>query len=85
MHPRQNCSVWMVNGRANANVSLACGHSITNRTCAVDVGALMRQHGGGGHRVAGTCQVEHADVSRVLAELTAAMGGQPAVAVRPAA
>lgn len=76
LHPRQNCSVWMVNGRANANVSLACGHSITNRSCTVDVGALMRRYGGGGHRVAGTCQVEHADVPGVLSELTAVMGGQ---------
>jgi nanoRNase/pAp phosphatase (c-di-AMP/oligoRNAs hydrolase) len=74
MFPQQNCSIWVVNGRANLNVSLACGHSIVNRTCAVDVGALMRQLGGGGHRVAGTCQVEHDQVPATLAMLEAAMG-----------
>ena len=78
MHPAQDCSVWAVSGRANANVSFACGHSIVNRTCAVDVGSLMRRYGGGGHRVAGTCQVSHEQAPRVLAELEEAMGRPPA-------
>ena len=74
LHPGQNCSVWAVSGRANANVSLACGHSIVNRSCAVDIGGLMRQFGGGGHRVAGTCQVSHDQADRTLATLEQAMG-----------
>ncbi len=82
MHPAQNCSVWIVNGRANLNVSFACGHSIVNRSCPVDVGALMRRFDGGGHRVAGTCQVPHDDAARTLAALEAAMGCPSA---RPAA
>ena len=77
MHPRQNCSVWIVSGRDNKNVSFACGHSITNRTCPVDVGSLMRKFGGGGHRVAGTCQVDHAQAAWALSELTRIMGGAP--------
>ncbi len=74
LHPKQNCSVWAVTGRANLNVSFACGHSIVNRSCEVDVGGLMRRFGGGGHRVAGTCQVAHADADRTLATLELAMG-----------
>ena len=74
LHPEQNCSIWIVNGRANLNVAIACGHSIVNRTCPVDVGALMRRFGGGGHRVAGTCQVNHEEVHRTLAALESAMG-----------
>ncbi len=74
LHPQQNCSVWVVNGRANLNVSFACGHSIINRTCGVDVGGLMRRFGGGGHRVAGTCQVSHDEAPRALAALEAALG-----------
>ena len=74
LHPNQNCSAWVVNGRANLNVSIACGHSITNRSCTVDVGGLMRRFGGGGHRVAGTCQVSHDDAPRALATIEAALG-----------
>ena len=74
LHPEQNCSVWIVNGRENRNVSFACGHSIVNRTCTVDIGALMRRFGGGGHRVAGTCQVPHEEAGRALAAIEAGLG-----------
>ena len=84
MHPAQNCSVWAVDGRANVNVSLACGHSIVNRTCPVDVGTLMRHYGGGGHRVAGTCQVPHDQADATIQALEAALG-HPAPATRLAA
>jgi oligoribonuclease NrnB/cAMP/cGMP phosphodiesterase (DHH superfamily) len=44
-------------------VTIAVGHSIINRTCKVDVGALMAEYGGGGHKGAGSCRVavEEAD------------------------
>jgi nanoRNase/pAp phosphatase (c-di-AMP/oligoRNAs hydrolase) len=79
LHPKQNCSIWAVSGRDNKNVSFACGYSILNRTCQVDVGSLMRQFGGGGHRVAGTCQVPHDQAEATLNTLINAMGGQAAV------
>jgi nanoRNase/pAp phosphatase (c-di-AMP/oligoRNAs hydrolase) len=75
MHPGQNCSIWIVNGRDNRNVSFACGHSIVNRTCTVDIGSVVSRFGGGGHRVAGTCQVDHADAEKTLQALIAAMRG----------
>ncbi len=78
LHPEQNCSVWIVNGRENRNVSFACGHSIVNRSCTVDIGALMRRFGGGGHKVAGTCQVSHEEAGRALAAIEAALGHLPA-------
>jgi nanoRNase/pAp phosphatase (c-di-AMP/oligoRNAs hydrolase) len=78
LHPKQNCSIWAVSGRENKNVSLACGHSILNRSCQVDIGSLMRQFGGGGHRVAGTCQVPHDQAETTLNTLVTAMGGQVA-------
>jgi nanoRNase/pAp phosphatase (c-di-AMP/oligoRNAs hydrolase) len=76
MHPQQNCSIWIVNGRENRNVSFAVGHSIVNKTCKVDLGAIARSFGGGGHRVAGTCQVEHDKVESTLNSLIAQMSGQ---------
>jgi oligoribonuclease NrnB/cAMP/cGMP phosphodiesterase (DHH superfamily) len=75
MHPEQNCSIWIVNGRDNRNVSFACGHSIVNRTCQVDIGANVRKFGGGGHRVAGTCQVDHEEAGKTLDALIEAMRG----------
>ncbi|WP_127585900.1 exopolyphosphatase [Paenibacillus koleovorans] len=73
LYPEQNISIWLVEGKGKANCVFACGHSIINRTSGVDVGALMLQYGGGGHKPAGTCQVPYADAERVLGELVEAM------------
>lgn len=59
LYPEQNVSMWIVDGRAKQNVSIACGYSILNRTCTVDIGALMLKNGGGGHKMVGTCQVPY--------------------------
>jgi hypothetical protein len=75
MHPEQNCSIWIVNGRENRNVSFAVGHSIINKTCTVDLGGIVRNFGGGGHRVAGTCQVSHEEAEATLKGLIDAMTG----------
>jgi len=77
MHPQQNCSIWIVNGRENRNVSFALGHSIINKTCTVDLGSICRKFGGGGHRVAGTCQVAHEEVETTLQALIDSMSGVP--------
>ena len=67
--PEQNVSIWIVDGRGKVNCVFACGHSIVNRTATVDIGALMLKHGGGGHKAAGTCQVEYANADTVLRDL----------------
>jgi nanoRNase/pAp phosphatase (c-di-AMP/oligoRNAs hydrolase) len=69
LHPRQNVSLWIVDGYRGQNCVIACGHSIVNRTATTDVGALMRRFGGGGHRPAGTCQVPYNDAESTLAEI----------------
>ena len=56
LYPDANISVWIVNGKGGNGCSAAVGYSIMNRTCTIDVGALMLKYGGGGHRVVGTCQ-----------------------------
>ena len=61
LYPEQNVSVWIVNGKMKQNISIACGYSILNRTCDIDIGKLMLKHGGGGHKMVGTCQVSHED------------------------
>ncbi|MBT4091170.1 MAG: exopolyphosphatase [Deltaproteobacteria bacterium] len=57
MYPDQNVDVRVMFGKNGQNVVFACGHSILNRSCQTDIGELMLQYGGGGHKVVGTCQV----------------------------
>ena len=73
LYPEQNVSVWVVDGRNKQNCPIAVGHSILNRTCKTNVGALMLKYGGGGHFQVGTCQVDYDDADRVIGELLEAM------------
>ena len=69
LHPDQNVSVWVVDGRGKVNCPIAVGHSVLNRTCKTNVGALMLKHGGGGHFQVGTCQVLYDDADKVIADI----------------
>lgn len=73
MYPRQNISIWVVDGRAKMNCPIAVGHSVLNRTSNTDVGSLMLKYGGGGHPQVGTCQVPYDDADKVIAELVEKM------------
>ncbi len=75
LYPEQNVSVWIVDGKQKQNVSIACGYSILNRTCAVDIGALMLKHGGGGHKMVGTCQVLYSEADDRIREIVDALKG----------
>lgn len=73
MYPKQNISIWMVDGKNKQNCVFAVGHSIINRTSKTDVGALMLKNGGGGHAKVGTCQVPYAEAESVLKTLVEKM------------
>lgn len=73
LYPEQNVSVWIVDGKMKQNVSIACGYSILNRTCTVDIGALMLKNGGGGHKMVGTCQVAYDQADAAITEITEAL------------
>lgn len=73
LYPEQNVSLWIVDGRAKQNVSIACGYSILNRTCTVDIGALMLKNGGGGHKMVGTCQVHYEEADDAIAGIVEAL------------
>ncbi len=70
LYPEQNISMWIVDGRAKLNCPISVGHSILNRTSNTNVGPLLLEYGGGGHRQVGTCQVPYEDADRVIKELT---------------
>ncbi|MCL2367010.1 MAG: exopolyphosphatase [Oscillospiraceae bacterium] len=73
LFPKQNISIWVVDGKDKQSCVLAVGHSVINRTCFTDVGDLMLKNGGGGHFQVGTCQVPYSDADRVIAEFVALM------------
>lgn len=73
LYPEQNVSVWVVDGKGKQNCPLSVGHSVLNRTCKTNVGALMLSYGGGGHFQVGTCQVPYADADRVIEEIVSAL------------
>ena len=69
MYPEQNISAWVVSGRGGQGCSAAVGYSIMNRTCTIDVGALMLKYGGGGHKKVGTCQFSNENMDTELPKM----------------
>jgi nanoRNase/pAp phosphatase (c-di-AMP/oligoRNAs hydrolase) len=67
--PKQNISVWVVDGKQKQFASITVGYSVINKTAQADVGSIMLKYGGGGHKQVGTCQVSYADADRVIAEI----------------
>ena len=56
MFPQCDLSMHVMSGREKMNTVYTVGKSIFDRGNPMDVGALMLEHGGGGHHAAGTCQ-----------------------------
>ena len=73
LYPDQNVSVWVVDGKGKQNCPIAVGHSVLNRSCKTDVGALMLKYGGGGHFQVGTCQVAYDEADKTIGEIVNAM------------
>ena len=69
LNPSANISMHVMWGRARQNTVFAIGKSIVNRSSPVNVGELCLEYGGGGHRAAGTCQVETPAAEHVRREL----------------
>ena len=69
LFPKAN--VWLnpFRGRGGENVVISMGHSILNRTCNTHVGDLCARFGGGGHKGAGTCQVDKAKAKKTIDEI----------------
>ncbi len=73
LYPEQNISLWIVDGFRKQNCSIACGHSIINKTSNTHVGYLMREFQGGGHRAAGTCQVSYEEAETTISQIVEKM------------
>ncbi len=69
LFPQCNISIQVMWGFRKQNTVFATGKSIFNKSSRTNIGELMLQYGGGGHKNAGTCQVDHEEAPRVLHEL----------------
>ncbi|MEL6343100.1 MAG: exopolyphosphatase [Myxococcota bacterium] len=69
LFPETDLSIHVIWGKGRQNTVFAVGKSIFDRTNPINVGAVMLQHGGGGHQAAGTCQVGHEAAPETLKTL----------------
>lgn len=69
LYPDTNVSIHVMWGLKKQNTVFAVGASILNRSNKTDIGQLMLEYGGGGHRNAGTCQVDNDKADDLLNEI----------------
>ena len=73
LYPETQISVHVAWGFQKQNTAVMIGKSIVNKASDVDIGAICLDYGGGGHRNAGTCQLENDVVDQKLPEIIAAL------------
>jgi nanoRNase/pAp phosphatase (c-di-AMP/oligoRNAs hydrolase) len=69
LFPQCRVSMHVLWGMKRQNTVFAIGKSILDRSSPVDIGEICLSYGGGGHKAAGTCQVDNARAEQVKAEL----------------
>ncbi len=69
LFPECNISIHVMWGFKKQNTVFAVGNSIFNRSSKTNIGELALKYHGGGHKNAGTCQVDHDQAETVLKEL----------------
>ena len=75
LFPQCRVSIHVLWGLKQQNTVFAVGKSIIDRSSPVDVGDICLSYGGGGHKAAGTCQIDNALAAATLPELVARLGG----------
>lgn len=76
MYPEAKISVHVMWGLKKQNTAVTIGKSIVNRSSNVDIGKICLQYGGGGHKNAGTCQLDNDKVDALLPEIIKQLQGQ---------
>ena len=75
LYPETEISVHVAWGFRKQNTAVMIGKSIVNKNSQVDIGELCLQYGGGGHRNAGTCQMDNDVVDEKLPDIIRALNG----------
>ena len=72
LFPECNVSLQVMRSRAG-RTSVVAGKSFLDRSLTVDIGRVMKENGGGGHRNAGTCDVDSDRADAVVGNLITAL------------
>ena len=75
LYPETEISVHVAWGFRKQNTAVMIGKSIVNKNSQVDIGELCLRYGGGGHRNAGTCQLDNDVVDAQLPDIIRALNG----------
>ena len=73
LYPEAQISIHVAWGFRKQNTAVMIGKSIINKASDADIGELCLKYGGGGHRNAGTCQLENDEVDAKLPDIIAAL------------
>ena len=73
LYPETEISVHVAWGFKKQNTAVMIGKSIVNKKSNADIGALCLSHGGGGHKNAGTCQLDNDKVDDLLPGIVKAL------------
>ena len=70
LFPEGNISMKISRDPQRAHTTaISVGYNIFNTTSTVNVGELLSRHGGGGHRVVGSCRVADGEAGRTVDEI----------------
>jgi hypothetical protein len=70
LFPAGNISMKIAEDPQRENTTaISVGYNIFNPTSKVNVGALLERHGGGGHKVVGSCRVPAAEADRHIQDI----------------
>ena len=74
LFPNGNISMKIADDPQRSHtVAISVGYNIFNATSKVNVGALLEKHGGGGHRVVGSCRVPAHEAEKAIEQILAAI------------
>src|SRR5262245_6115029 len=74
LFPKGNIQVKIANDTQRENTTaISVGYNIFNPTSTVNVGELLKNYGGGGHRVVGSSRVSNDKADQAISEILAAV------------
>ena len=73
LYPETQISVHVAWGFRKQNTAVMIGKSILDKRSEADIGQICLSYGGGGHRNAGTCQLDNDKVDEALPDIIAAL------------
>ena len=73
LYPETQISIHVAWGFRQQNTAVMIGKSIVNKGSNADIGTLCLRYGGGGHRNAGTCQLDNDKVDAELPKIIQAL------------